>query len=174
MKVDSNWVAALLWGRHAAAATFAVDVGPQTTNFSAMRVSIIQAASVAILKDGRFLLVERGRAPSKGLFAFPGGRLEQGETPEQAARRELFEETGLTAGKLRLWRIIDLGGSEQEGGPIYRLHVFLGHSVEGDPVAADDAASLGWFSLDEMGKLPITDSTLAAARAIVSGGQVAE
>lgn len=155
-------------------ATFPVDLTPQTTNFAGMSVSIIQAASMAILKAGRFLLVKRGRAPSKGLFAFPGGRLEPGETPEEAARRELFEETGLTAGELRLWKIIDLGGSERQDGPIYRLHVFLGHSVEGTPVAADDAASLGWFSLDEMEKLPITDSTLAAAKAIAHGGSVTE
>lgn len=131
-----------------------------------MAASIIPAASVAILKAGRFLLVERGRPPAKGLFAFPGGRLEAGETPEQAARRELFEETGLTAGELRLWKIIDLGGSEQEDGPIYRLHVFLGHSVEGAPAAADDAASLGWFDADEMERLAITPSTLEAARAM--------
>jgi len=155
-------------------ATFPVDLTPQTTNFAGMSVSIIQAASMAILKAGRFLLVKRGREPSKGLFAFPGGRLEPGETPEEAARRELFEETGLTAGELRLWKIIDLGGSERQDGPIYRLHVFLGHSVEGTPVAADDAASLGWFSLDEMEKLPITDSTLAAAKAIAHGGSVTE
>ena len=139
-----------------------------------MSVSVIQAASVAILKAGRFLLVERGREPSKGLFAFPGGRLEPGETPEEAARRELFEETGLTAGELRLWRIIDLRGPEREDGPIYRLHVFLGHSVDGAAAAADDAASLGWYSLDEMRGLPITDSTLAAACAIAPGGSVAE
>jgi ADP-ribose pyrophosphatase YjhB (NUDIX family) len=131
-----------------------------------MTVSIIPAASVAILKAGRFLLVERGHPPAKGLFAFPGGRLEQGETPEQGARRELFEETGLTAGELRLWKVIDLGGSGQDHGPIYQLHVFLGHSTEGDPAAADDAASLGWFSPDEMERLAITPSTLEAAHAM--------
>jgi ADP-ribose pyrophosphatase YjhB (NUDIX family) len=134
-----------------------------------MALSIIPAASVAILNAGRFLLVKRGRPPAKGLSAFPGGKLEPGETPEQAARRELFEETGLTAGELRLWKIIDLGGPGEEDGPIYRLHVFLGHSVSGTPAAADDAASLGWFSIEEMERLAVTRSTLEAARAMVLG-----
>lgn len=129
-----------------------------------MAVMIIPAASVAILDTGRFLLVERGRPPSKGLFAFPGGRLEPGEMPEEGARRELFEETGLRAGELVLWRTIDLGGAKREGGPIFRLHVFFGSSVIGTPGAADDAASLGWYSLEDMERLPVTASTLEAAR----------
>jgi ADP-ribose pyrophosphatase YjhB (NUDIX family) len=159
-----------IWGTQSRTATiFPVDPVRQTAKLAIMTLPIIPAASVAILKAGRFLLVERGRPPAMGLFAFPGGRLEPGETPEQAASRELFEETGLTAGDLRLWTVIDLGGPGPEDGPIYRLHVFLGHSTEGDPVAADDAASLGWFSLTEMESLAITQSTLEAARAIALG-----
>src|SRR4051812_32458108 len=58
--------------------------------------TILPAVSVAIFHDGRFLLVKRGREPSKGFYAFPGGRVDAGEADEDAARRELAEETGLT------------------------------------------------------------------------------
>ncbi len=59
--------------------------------------SLIPAVSAACVRDGRILLVLRGRAPAKDLYAFPGGRMEAGETPAAAMRRELMEETGLTA-----------------------------------------------------------------------------
>ncbi|MGO7036614.1 NUDIX domain-containing protein, partial [Rhizobium ruizarguesonis] len=48
-----------------------------------------RAASAAILeRDGRFLLVLRRNPPSADMYAFPGGRAEPGETPEQTALRE--------------------------------------------------------------------------------------
>ena len=60
-------------------------------------VTTLPAVSVAVFNDGAFMLVRRGREPSKGLFAFPGGRVDAGEGDEDAVRRELAEETGLTA-----------------------------------------------------------------------------
>jgi ADP-ribose pyrophosphatase YjhB (NUDIX family) len=128
---------------------------------------IILAASVALRRGDRFLLVERGRAPARGLLAFPGGRLEAGESPEEAARRELFEETGLEVGKLALFQVMDLGGDKESGGVLFRLHVFTGIYVEGEAAAHDDAASVGWYSIGEMGALPVTASTLEAARRIL-------
>ncbi|TIV26561.1 MAG: NUDIX domain-containing protein, partial [Mesorhizobium sp.] len=41
---------------------------------------IIPAVSVAVVRDGTVLLVKRGRAPSQGLYAYPGGKVEPGET----------------------------------------------------------------------------------------------
>jgi ADP-ribose pyrophosphatase YjhB (NUDIX family) len=52
----------------------------------------------AVVHDaaGRLLLIRRGREPSRGLWSVPGGRVEPGETNEQAVEREVREETGLT------------------------------------------------------------------------------
>lgn len=128
---------------------------------------IRHAVSVALTQGDRFLLVKRGRAPSLGEYAFPGGRVEAGETLEAAARRELLEETGLVAGPLWLHCVMDL--ASETAGMLYRLHVHAGLDFSGEAVAADDAAALGWYTLDEMPGLPATASTLAVARAIALG-----
>ncbi len=64
----------------------------------------------AVVHDdaGRLLLVRRGRDPHRGRWSLPGGRVEAGESPEQAVEREVLEETGLVvragapAGRVRI------------------------------------------------------------------------
>src|SRR5690606_16017263 len=84
-----------------------------TRTKASMAQNPIRAVSAAILHEGRFLLVKRGRAPALGLYAFPGGRVEPGETLAEAVRREVIEETGaLIAG---IEHVIDLElASEQD------------------------------------------------------------
>lgn len=127
---------------------------------------IIPAVSVALRRGERLLLVRRGRAPAKGLYAFPGGRVEPGETLEDAARRELFEETGLSADGFEVHEVLDVESAT--AGALYRLTVFRALHVSGDPVAGDDAEEAGWFSLEEMAALPVVASVLAAAKIILS------
>ena len=57
-------------------------------------------------REGRFLLTSRpaGKVYA-GYWEFPGGKLEAGETVEQALRRELHEELGITIGAVQAWRI---------------------------------------------------------------------
>lgn len=63
------------------------------------------AVGVLIQPDGEFLLTSRpaGKVYA-GYWEFPGGKLEPGETVEQALRRELHEELGIAAGPVTLWR----------------------------------------------------------------------
>jgi NAD+ diphosphatase len=46
-------------------------------------------------RDGRYLVLERGQEPYRGRWELPGGFVETGESPAEAVRREVFEETGL-------------------------------------------------------------------------------
>jgi 8-oxo-dGTP diphosphatase len=60
-------------------------------------VKTIQVVGAAIAQDGRCLVAQRGPSQNlAGKWEFPGGKIEAGESPQAALRREIFEELGLT------------------------------------------------------------------------------
>lgn len=127
-------------------------------------ISNPRPASSAILeRNGRFLLVLRSNPPSADMYAFPGGRAEEGETPADAALREFKEETGISARNPRLFETYDLRSHAADGTLIshFLLSVFLVDADE-DAVAeaADDAAAIGWYTLEEVRTLPVPASVL--------------
>jgi len=73
---------------------------------SGERVPVDVAVGVLIDREGRFLLTSRpdGKVYA-GYWEFPGGKLEAGESVEQALRRELHEELGITIGPVQPWKI---------------------------------------------------------------------
>lgn len=125
---------------------------------------IIPAVSVALRRGDTFLLVRRGNAPSRGKYAFPGGRVEEGETLAEAARRELKEETGLDVADLQPIARFMFKGEVSS----FDLQVFSGRDVGGEPIAADDAETAGFYSLAEMEAMPVTDSVLSVTRDLLS------
>ncbi|MFC1529049.1 NUDIX domain-containing protein, partial [Candidatus Latescibacterota bacterium] len=78
-------------------------------------------------------------------WCLPGGFIEWGESPEEGARRELFEETGITAGDLSL-----IGAYSSISG--IRRHVllvaYMVHSWTGEAFAGDDALEVRWFDVN--------------------------
>lgn len=81
-----------------------VDGGGEVAGMDRRPVTDV-AVGVLIAADGRFLLTSRpvGKVYA-GYWEFPGGKLEAGETVEQALRRELQEEIGITIGQAHAWR----------------------------------------------------------------------
>ena len=118
----------------------------------------IPGVGVAVVSEGRVLLVERGRGALVGRWAVPGGRVEWGETLEDAARREVREETGLD---VRLGPVVWAGEYIGPGDPPswhYTLVDFVGYQVGGSLSAGDDARDARWVTLSEAQDLPLADS----------------
>jgi len=124
------------------------------------------ASSVIVRRGECFLLVKRANPPAQAMFAFPGGKAEPNETPLQAALRELEEETGLVAESADLFAVYDLIDRDDHGNvtSYYRLSVFLAETDKAvEPVAADDALDLGWYTLAEICRLPVPASVRECA-----------
>jgi 8-oxo-dGTP diphosphatase len=106
---------------------------------------------VVLLRGEEVLLIRRGKPPGIGVWSLPGGGQELGETAEAAARRELLEETGLTAGALRLIAHVDSIHHDAKGGIEYHYTIldFGGFYEAGDAVAGDDVTTLAWVHPDD-------------------------
>ena len=101
---------------------------------------------------GEVLLARRGRPPALGLWGLPGGAQELGETAEAAARRELLEETGLTAGELHLAATVDAIHRDAAGRVRYHYTIidFAARHDGGSLASGDDAAEVTWAPLGRL------------------------
>ncbi|MDF3606884.1 NUDIX hydrolase [Paracoccus sp. DMF-8] len=116
------------------------------------------AALAVVIRDGQVLLVRRKNPPDAGLWGFPGGHVEPGETALDAAARELVEETGVTARPLAYLDNVDVIQHGEDG--TLRFHFLLAavlcDYLEGFPVAGDDALEASWVPVGDAlsGALP--------------------
>ena len=122
-------------------------------------------ASIAVIKDGAVLLVKRAAPPWRGLWSLPGGKVGLGEAPRDTALRELKEETGIEADRVKLLDTIDISAEDDGGGTLrYRLTVFYGRYAGGTLRAGSDAAAAEWVALDALAALPMTQGTAPLIR----------
>ncbi len=108
---------------------------------------------------GRILLVRRGHEPAMGQWSIPGGRVEAGESHEQAVVRELHEETALAG---RVVREVGTVRREAPAGGTYVIRDFLLMVEADEPVAGDDAAEAAWFEPAELATLDTSDGLVQA------------
>lgn len=112
----------------------------------------VVATIAAVFRNGQVLLVRRANPPDAGRWGFPGGKVDLGESLEEAAIRELSEETGIQATAERIFTAVDAFDHDESG--ILRHHyvlvAVLCSWVSGNPLAGDDALEARWFPLDKL------------------------
>ena len=110
---------------------------------------------VLCYKEGHVLMIQRGQAPRKGEWSIPGGRIEAGESEQDAALRELMEETSVTA---------DLGEKIATipavfEGYHYMLHDYIATWTGGTPRAGDDAADCAFVPIETVPEMALWTKT---------------
>jgi 8-oxo-dGTP diphosphatase len=129
-----------------------------------MPLPYLAVVAVALIRaDGRVLVQQRAPGRSMaGLWEFPGGKVEPGETPEQALGREVEEELGI---------ILDPGfapaafASEPLGERHLVLLLYAARGWTGEPQALD-ASAIRWVTIDEMRALPMPPADVPLVEAL--------
>jgi 8-oxo-dGTP diphosphatase len=118
-----------------------------------------------VIRDGKVLLIRRGKEPLRGRWVIPGGTVELGETLEQALVREMREETGLDVVPGDLLTVFDRI-LRDEGGVVYHYVIvdYLCSSVSGVAVAASDAEAVAWASPADLPRYDVPQKALEVVR----------
>jgi 8-oxo-dGTP diphosphatase len=130
------------------------------------------AVSAAIFRGDRVLIVRRARPPAHGLYTLPGGGVELGETLEQAAIREVREETGLDVEPIALAGHRQVIARDADG-RIERHFVILPFAarwIGGEIALNEELAEADWRKPSEISGLKTTDGLaeiVAAARQLL-------
>jgi ADP-ribose pyrophosphatase YjhB (NUDIX family) len=117
----------------------------------------------AILRQGRILLVKRRKSPEAAHWSLPGGKVDFLERVEDAVRREVREEVGVSIALVRRLAVIEMIGLDDQHwvSPIYLARIEAGEPANREP---EKLAEIGWFPLDA----PPRPLALAAREAIAA------
>lgn len=124
------------------------------------------AVGAIVFKDDKVLLVLRANPPAKEQWAIPGGRVELGETLQEAAEREIKEETGIiirAREPVFTFDVIDRDDAER-----VQFHYVIvdlaADYISGEPQPGDDALGARWISPEKLNTLPVSPTTLKLLR----------
>lgn len=106
----------------------------------------VAVAAVVESPDKKHILIIKRKYPPHG-YAFPGGMMELGETIEETAIREVFEETGIEASPLGILNVISDPASDPRWHVVI-IHVLMETSSNIEPKGGDDALKAKWEKFD--------------------------
>jgi 8-oxo-dGTP diphosphatase len=122
----------------------------------------VVGVGAVVIKGGKVLLVKRGIAPSKGMWAIPGGSLKLGETLQEGAEREILEETGVVVKAGNPFYSFDFFERDDDGRIRFHYVIvdMMADYVGGDVQGADDALEARWVSPEELNDLVVSKNTI--------------
>ena len=132
--------------------------------------SPIPSVGAVVINNKKILMIKRGKPPAEGIWSIPGGRLKLGESLQQAAEREVFEETGLVIKSKYPIYTFDFIEKDQFGKVKFHYVIvdLLAEYISGEPVPGDDASEACWFDIQEIEKLPVGNTSRILAEKIMN------
>lgn len=124
------------------------------------------AVGALVVHEERILLVQRRNPPAAGWWAIPGGRQLPGETLQQAAEREICEETGILIRAAEPVYTTELIEHNPDGELLFHYLIvdLAAEYLAGEPRAADDARAAAWVPWSGLGTLCLNRSSTIALR----------
>jgi 8-oxo-dGTP diphosphatase len=120
------------------------------------------SAGVYLERDGKILILERAAGAVVGFWSLPGGLLDDGESPEDCARRELFEEAGLRlAGPLTL---VAVNKVHIYGRDAIRL-IYTAEAADGEVRLSHEHSAARWIDPLEYRRIHLSDAEIERWRA---------
>jgi ADP-ribose pyrophosphatase YjhB (NUDIX family) len=116
---------------------------------------------VAVVVDGRILLIRRAINPGRGRWSLPAGFVDEGEDPRATAARETLEETGLV---VIVGEVIDVFFNQPGRGGASIFILYRAERLGGELKAGDDADEAGFFAPDQLPELAFASTQAAVER----------
>lgn len=120
-------------------------------------------------KDGQYLMLFRNKKPddmNEGKWIAVGGKVEEGETPEEANIREVFEETGLKLRSAKYHGIAKFRNTEYEPEDMY---LFSSSDFDAEELTECNEGELAWIPKDELFNLPMWEGDKVFLEPILRG-----
>ncbi|MFW6004950.1 MAG: NUDIX hydrolase [Desulfonatronovibrionaceae bacterium] len=130
------------------------------------QVSPRPAVGAVVRHEGRLLLVKRAKPPARGQWAIPGGKIRGGETIQEAAQREVLEETGIVIEAGRPVLVFDLIERDESGNLLYHYVIVdvEARYVSGRLKPGSDALDAAWALESELKDYNVNEMTMRLVR----------
>lgn len=130
----------------------------------------VLAVGAAVVKDGKVLLVLRGREPGRGLWSLPGGAVLSGETLKAAVVRELREECGIDVAVAETAEVVERMIPDATGRLQYH-YVILDYQarwLQGELTTSDEIEDARWVEPDRLDQYRMTRGTVDVIRRLLA------